>query len=202
MMKPENFSHESYPDTHHDVHAKTLFGFWTYLLTDFMLFATIFATYAVLRKSFFGGPSPRELFHLPCTLTQTLLLLTCSFTSGLAGAAAYRSKKNWTVILFVLTFLLGLAFMSMELEELARLVSSGNNWKRSAYLSIFFTLIATHGVHVIFALLWTVLLIIPVCRSGFSEARVTRLACLRMFWQFLNVVWIFIFSIVYLLGVG
>ena len=200
MKISQTTAHESYSDTHHDVYSKTVFGFWVYLLTDFMLFATLFATYIVLRNGIYGGPSAKELFHLPFTLTQTLILLVSSLTSGLAGVAVHRKDQRATIVWFGVTFLLGIAFMGMELSEFIRFVSEGNNWKRSAFLSAFFTLVSTHGLHMVFALLWIIVLILPVWRRGLTSVSVTRLTCLRMFWQCLNVVWIFIFSIVYLMG--
>src|SRR5579872_6000281 len=135
---------ESFPDTHHDVYTKTVFGFWIYLLTDFMMFGSFFAAYAVLRTSTFGGPSGHLLFNLPFTLLQTLLLLTSSLTSGLAGAYAHRKNRSMTLLFFVLTLLLGIAFMGMEGVELNKMISAGNTWRQSAFLSMFFTLIGTH----------------------------------------------------------
>lgn len=202
MTHSNSSHHEAYPDGHHDVYSKTIFGFWVYLLTDFMLFATIFATYAVLYKSTYGGPSAKELFYIPFTLVQTLLLLFTSLTSGLGGIFAHRRGKNKTIVFFLITFLLGLAFMWMEYTEFSRLINSGNSWQRSAFLSAFFTLVGTHGLHMIFGLLWIIVLIVPVFKEGITAVSVKRLTCLRMFWQFLNIVWVFIFTIVYLLGVS
>ena len=110
MTHCETKGHESYPDAHHDGYSKTIFGFWLYLMTDFMLFATLFAAYAVLSKSTFGGPSSKDLFHLPFTLTQTLIMLCSTFTIGLAGATTHRRKKEATIILFLVTLILGIAF--------------------------------------------------------------------------------------------
>lgn len=201
MKKPEVAVHESYPDTHHDIYSRTVFGFWVYILTDFVMFGTFFAAYAVLHNNTYGGPSADKLFHLPCALVQTLVLLTSSFTIGLAGASAHRRNKNWTIALFAITFLLGILFMWMELAEFTRLVNSGNSWRRSAFLSAYFTLVGTHGLHMIFAMLWVIILIVPVCLEGITGTSIRRLTCLKMFWQFLNVIWVFIFSFVYLMGV-
>jgi cytochrome o ubiquinol oxidase subunit 3 len=198
MTHPETIVHESYPDPHHHIYSKTLFGFWVYLVTDFMLFATLFATYAVLHNSTYGGPSGAELFNLPFALTQTIILLLSSFTCGLAGASAHRKNKNGTIAFFAITFLLGIAFMAMELTQFSHFISEGNSWKRSAFLSAFFTIVGTHGIHMVFALLWTIVLLIPVSREGVTSVSIRRLTCLRMFWQFLNVVWVFIFTIVFM----
>ena len=201
MTHPTSAPHESYPDTHHDTYSRTVFGFWVYLMSDFILFGALFATYAVLSFSTFGGPSARELFQPSFTLTQTLILLVSSLTVGLAGASAHRKHKNMTIALFGITFLLGAAFMGMELTEFSRLVKAGNSWDKGAFLSAYFTVVGTHGLHVIFGMLWIIVLILPVWREGISHVSMRRLTCLRMFWQFLNVVWVFIFSLVYLMGV-
>jgi cytochrome o ubiquinol oxidase subunit 3 len=182
------------------MYSKTLFGFWLYLFTDFMLFATLFATFVVLSHSTYGGPSGAQLFCLPYTFIQTIALLLASFTIGLGSVAAHRHHRKWTIALFGVTFLLGLVFMGMELSEFSRLIAAGNDWKASAYLSAFFTLIGTHSIHIIFGLLWIIVFIVPVWKHGLTETSVRRLTCLKLFWQFLNVVWIFIFSVVYLLG--
>jgi cytochrome o ubiquinol oxidase subunit III len=200
MTHPGTVLHESYPDTHHDVYSKTIFGFWTFLLTDFVLFATFFAAYAVLHDNTYGGPSGREIFRLSFTMVQTVILLTCSFISGLAGAAAHRKNKNWTIVLFGITFLLGIAFMWMEIADFSRLINAGNSWKKSAFLSAYFSLLGTHGIHMVLAILWIIVLIPPVFREGITLPSIRRLTCLRMFWQFLNVVWVFIFTIVYVMG--
>lgn len=198
MTHSQLASREVYPDPHHDTYSKTTFGFWIYLLTDLMLFGTLFAAYAVLHKSTFGGPSPKELFHFSNTYLQTYILLISSFTVGLAGAMTHRRNKKWTIGFYAVTFVLGVIFTWIEFAEFARLIESGNSWMRSGYLSAFFTLIATLIAHMIFALLWMIVLIIPVCLYGVQRVSIRRLTCLRMFWQFLNIVWIFIFTIVYL----
>lgn len=193
--------HEKEPDPYHDVYAKTVFGFWVYIVTDFMVFATLFATYSVLHNRTFGGPGASELFNLPLALCQTLFFLISSFVIGLAGVAVHKRKRWETILLFFLTFWLGVAFLWLEWFDLERLYIQGNDWEKSAFLSMYFTLVGTHGVHVVFALLWILILLIPVFANGVTAISVQRLTCLRIFWQFLNVVWIFIFSIVYLLGV-
>lgn len=191
---------EIFPDTHHDIYSKTVFGFWIYLLTDFVLFAALFATYAVLQGNTFGGPSGHELFHLPIILTQTLILLTSGFISGIAGVCAHRKNKTWTILFFALTALLGIIFLGMKFLEFNRLIIGGNDWTKSAFLSIFFTLVGTHAIHVVFAILWTLVLIPLVFFQGITNVVLRRMTCLKMFWQFLNIIWIFIFTLVYLLG--
>jgi cytochrome o ubiquinol oxidase subunit III len=200
MKKTQTLAHEMSPDTHHDPYSKTVFGFWVFLMSDFILFGTLFATYAVLNGGTYGGPSAGELFSLPFNLAQTLVLLLCSFVSGLAGAAAHRRRRNWTLALFGLTFVLGALFLGMMLTEFSGLIAAGHAWHQSAFLSAYFTLVGTHGVHLLFGLLWIPVLLIPVWKEGIGHATLRRLTCLRMFWQFLNIVWIFIFSFVYLMG--
>ncbi|MCB1106578.1 MAG: cytochrome c oxidase subunit 3 [Chlamydiia bacterium] len=194
-------AHEAYPDTHHDVYSKTVFGFWLYLLTDFMLFATVFAAFAVLSKSTFGGPTPKELFNLNYTTLETLIFMVSTFTVGIAGVFAHRKKKGGTLIWFAITFLLGLACLWMSLHEFSHLISSGNGWERNAYLSGFFSLTGMFVLHLVFALLWIIVLLIPVFKEGITGRSIRRLACLKMFWQFLSIIWIFIYTIVYLIGI-
>lgn len=202
MTHSEVSSHEAYPDPHHDTTSKTLFGFWVYLLTDFMLFATLFASYAVLSKNLFGHPSPAHLFKLPYTLVQTLILLVSSFTIGIAGTLVRKKSKGAGLIWLVITFILGIAFMLMEFNEFARLIKSGNSWHESAFLSAYFTLVGTHAIHMLIALLWVIVLILPVLLAGLTPVNIKRLTCLTLFWNFLNVIWVFIFTVVYLMGVN
>ena len=201
MNTSQPIKHELYPDPHHDLYSRTRFGFWLYLMTDFVLFATLFATYAVLSNSTFGGPSIRELFKPPSELWPAIILLSSSLTVGLGTAMAHRKHKLWTIALFGITFALGVLFLWMELSDMLSLVREGNGWQRSAFLSAYFTLIGTHAIHVIFALIWVIVLIIPVLIEGVTHISLRRLVCLKMFWQFLNIIWIFIFSFVYLMGV-
>lgn len=196
-----NVAHESYPDTHHDDYSKTTFGFWVYLLTDFMFLATIFASYAVLSKNTFGGLTPRDIFSLPFSTIQTLVMLCSAFTAGIAGACAHRKSKGGVIGFFFLTFLLGLLFLGMMGYEFSHIFAAGYSWKSTAFLSMYFTLIGMFGGHVIFALLWVIVLIIPVFKQGITVVSLKRLTCLRMFWQFINVVWVLIFTFVYVLGV-
>lgn len=190
------------PDPYNDDYSKTVFGFWVYILTDFILFGVFFATYAVLRKNTFGGPSGQELFHLPFNLAQSLILLTGSFFAGIGGASAHRKNPKTTILYFSLTFLLGVAFVCMVFSEFSRLVHMGSSWRESAFLSMYFTLVGVHSIHVLFGLLWTFIFLSIVFRDGLIPKMIKRLTCLRMFWQFLNFVWIFIFTFVYLMGVN
>ncbi len=180
--------------------SKTVLGFWVYLMTDCILFASLFATFAVLRNNTFGGPSGGELFSPPFVLAETLILLTSSFTCGLAILAARRGAKGQVLAWFTVTFLLGLAFLTLEISEFSHLTQEGNGWQRSGFLSSFFTLVGTHGLHIATGLLWMLVLLVQVMRSGLQPGNIRRLTLLSLFWHFLDVVWIFIFTIVYMVG--
>lgn len=192
---------EHYPDPHHDTYDKTLFGFWVYLLTDLMVFGSLFATFAVLRSSTMGMPHPRELFYLPLTLLETFCLLITAFTSGMANTYVHKREKRGTIVYYALTFLFGLLFLYLMQDEFSRLFALGLDWTKSAYLSIFFTLVGTLGLHVVVALLWTLVLLYPLISHEITPVSIRRLTCLKMFWQFINLVWVFIFTLVYLVGV-
>ncbi|MFI5275499.1 MAG: cytochrome o ubiquinol oxidase subunit III [Candidatus Saccharimonadales bacterium] len=180
---------------------KTAFGFWVYIMTDCVLFATLFAVYAVLHRNTFGGPPSQVLFNLPYALYETLILLTSSFTCGMAVLAAQRRNKEMVYFWFSITFLLGLAFLGMELHEFRNFVLEGNSWRRSGFLSSFFTLVGTHGLHITSGLIWMVVMMVQISKKGLTRGTLRRLGLLSMFWHFLDVVWIFIFTIVYLQGV-
>jgi len=185
---------------HQESFLKTIFGFWVYLMTDCVLFGCFFATYAVLHNNTYGGPSGRDIFVLPYVLTQTLLLLTSSFTCGLGMLAGYRLDKKKVLQWFAITFILGASFLVMEISEFAHLVREGNSWQRSGFLSSFFSLVSTHGAHITAGLLWIIVLMTQIYCRGLTISTMRRLVCLGLFWHFLDVVWIFIFTFVYLMG--
>lgn len=191
---------EAYPDPYHGLYARTHFGFWLFILTDFVLFGVLFACFAVLRNSTFGGPGAKELFNIDYAITQSCVLLVCSFLSGLMGVSAHRGQRKETIIFSCLLFFFGLLFFGYQIADFERLMARGSSWQASAFLSAFFTLLGTHGVHVLLGLLWIPVLVIPVVRHGIDHDAVRRISCLRLFWQFLNIVWVFIFAIVYFLG--
>lgn len=180
---------------------KTIFGFWVYLMTDCVLFASLFATYAVLHANTFGGVSSQDIFSPPFVLIETLILLTSSFTCGLGLLASRRNNLPQTLIFLGVTFLLGLAFITMELSEFHHLVAEGNSWRTSGFLSSFFTLVGTHGLHISIGLLWLIVMAVRMVKRGFTEGIKRQLTLFTMFWHFLDVVWIFIFTIVYMMGV-
>lgn len=182
------------------IQEKKTIGFWIYLMTDLVLFASLFATFAVLRNQTAGGPGGAQLFDMPFALLETMILLTSSFTIGLAVLGSNRGYKKQTVFWLLVTFVLGAAFLTLELSEFSHLLAEGNGWQRSAFLSAFFTLVGTHGLHIAVGLLWLGVMIIRLLRFRFKWTDLNRLALFALFWHFLDVVWIFIFSFVYLIG--
>lgn len=180
---------------------KYALGFWIYLMTDLLTFAGLFAAFAVLRNNTFGGPGGAELFSLPFVLTETFILLTSSFTCGLAIISVYENNAKKAIVWFWITFALGLSFLIMELTEFHRLAADGNIPQRSAFLSSFFALVGTHGFHIAVGLLWMIISIITIQKRGLTPHTNSKLTRLALFWHFLDVVWIFIFTVVYLMGV-
>jgi cytochrome o ubiquinol oxidase subunit 3 len=180
--------------------SKTVFGFWIYLMTDCVLFATLFATYGVLHNNTNGGPPSSELFSLPFVLLETIILLTSSYTSGLALLAMRHRNMRLVLALLGVTFALGLAFLMLEISEFRHLAAEGNSWQRSGFLSAFFTLVGTHGLHIASGLLWLGVLMRQLMKTGFTVSTAKRLTLFSLFWHFLDIIWIFIFTIVYLMG--
>jgi cytochrome o ubiquinol oxidase subunit 3 len=186
---------------HPDTLAIQTFGFWIYLMSDLIIFATLFATYIVLSPNHAGGPTGKELFDLPYTLAETMFLLFSTVAYGLVMLAMHAGKKKLVIIGLAVTFLLGLGFVAMEIHEFYGLVAAGHGPDQSAFLSSFFTLVGTHGTHVTFGLIWMAVMMGQVAVKGLSLPVQSRLLRLSMFWHFLDIIWIGIFSIVYLLGV-
>ncbi|HEY4079558.1 MAG TPA: cytochrome o ubiquinol oxidase subunit III [Burkholderiaceae bacterium] len=179
----------------------TLLGFWLYLMSDCLVFACLFATYGVLGRSYAGGPGGAELFDLPVVATNTALLLISSITYGFAMLEMQRGKVKMVLIWLAITGLFGAGFIGLELTEFHHLILEGNGPQRSAFLSSFFALVATHGLHVTFGIIWLITLMTQVGKFGLTAANKRRLMCLSMFWHFLDVVWIGVFTFVYLMGV-
>jgi cytochrome o ubiquinol oxidase subunit 3 len=184
-----------------DTAANQAFGFWIYLMTDLVLFASIFATYAVLSRNYAGGPTGKDLFDLPYAFGETMVLLFSSTTYAMAVLAMHKARKNMVLMWLAITFLLGLGFIAMEINEFYQLILDGNGPQRSGFLSAFFTLVGTHGAHVTFGLIWMAVMLVQVIIKGLTTPVQSRLMRLSMFWHFLDIVWIGVFTIVYLMGV-
>lgn len=189
-----------YVREHHPENG-TLLGFWLYLMSDCLVFACLFATYAVLGRNYAGGPTGAELFDLPLVALNTALLLLSSITYGFAMLEMQRKRLRSTLIWLAVTGVLGACFIGFELYEFAHLIHEGAGPQRSGFLTSFFALVGTHGLHVSFGIIWLVTLMFQLGRHGLTAENGRRLMCLSMFWHFLDVVWIGVFTFVYLMGV-
>lgn len=185
---------------HHDTGSNTVFGFWLYLMTDCLLFASFFATYAVLYMNTAGGASGKDIFELGFVGVETAALLLSSITFGFAIIAANTNKKPLTLIWLIVTFALGAVFIGMEVYEFHHLITHGHGPQTSAFLTSFFSLVGLHGLHVTAGLIWMTIMMIEVLRRGLGNQTKTRLNCLSLFWHFLDIVWICVFTVVYLMG--
>jgi cytochrome o ubiquinol oxidase subunit 3 len=197
-MRMENPLIES--EKHH-ASALQAFGFWLYLMSDLILFSGLFATYVVLAHNYAGGPTGKELFHLPDALLETMLLLCSSAAYGLATIAMHKGRRDLLLAGLAITFLLGLGFLAMEAAEFRQMITQGAGPQRSGFLSAFFTLVGTHGAHVACGLVWLVVMMGQAAAKGLTTPVKGRLMRLGMFWHFLDIVWIGLFSVVYLMGV-
>jgi cytochrome o ubiquinol oxidase subunit III len=186
-----------------DYHAPngTLLGFWIYLMSDCLIFACLFAAYGVLGREYAGGPTAAQVLELPTVAINTALLLLSSITYGFAVLEMQANRRGVMMVWLAVTGLLGAGFIALELNEFAHLISIGAGPQRSAFLSSFFTLVGTHGLHVTSGLIWLVRLMVQVGRKGLTPANKRRLMCLSMFWHFLDLIWVGVFSFVYLMGV-
>jgi cytochrome o ubiquinol oxidase subunit 3 len=184
----------------HETNDSVRFGLWVYIMSDCVLFASLFAAYAVLHTATAGGPAAAELFDRRFVLIETLILLTSSFTCGLALLAVRAKNAFGTWLALIATLALGLSFLGMELHEFGNLVAAGHSWRASAFLSSFFTLVGTHGLHVLLGSLWLLVLLLQLALRGVSQQTAQRVVYFSLFWHFLDIVWICVFSLVYLLG--
>ena len=189
-----------YVREHHPENG-TLLGFWLYLMSDCLIFACLFATYAVLGRSYVGGPTGMELFDLPLVAVNTSLLLLSSITYGFAMLETQRKGLRNALIWLALTGVLGAGFIGIELYEFSHLIHEGAGPQRSGFLTAFFSLVGTHGLHVSFGIIWLITLMFQLRKHGLTPENTRRLMCLSMFWHFLDVVWIGVFTFVYLMGV-
>lgn len=180
--------------------SSTMLGFWLYLMSDCLIFAILFATYGVLGANYAAGPAPKDLFDLSLVAVNTAMLLFSSITYGFAMLAMVKGRVAQVQAWLLVTGLFGAAFIGIELYEFAHMIHEGATPQRSAFLSSFFALVGTHGLHVSFGIVWLVTLMVQVARYGLIAANQRRLMCLSMFWHFLDVIWIGVFTFVYLMG--
>ncbi|KRA97656.1 cytochrome o ubiquinol oxidase subunit III [Devosia sp. Root685] len=185
---------------HHAPHGSTQIGFWIYLMSDCLIFASLFAIYGVLGGNFAAGPSPVHLFNLQLVAVSTGALLLSSITYGFAMLDMDEGKKTGTLVWLVITGLLGAVFLGLTLYEFYHMIHEGAVPQRSAFLSAFFVLVGTHALHVTFGILWLVTLLVQIGAKGLIPANKIRVQCLSMFWHFLDVIWIGVFTVVYLMG--
>jgi len=178
----------------------TGYGFWIFLLSDFIMFAGFYAAYAVLSQATAGGPGPKDLFNLHTVALETTFLLLSSFVCGLAAIATNLRNMLWTQVGYLITGLLGLAFLALELNEFAHMLAEGAGPNRSAFLSAFFALVGLHGLHVTIGLLWLGTMMAQFFAKGFREDILRRSMCFALFWHALDIIWVGIFTNVYLLG--
>jgi len=179
---------------------RTTVGFWLYLMTDCILFASLFATFAVLRDATAQGPSGQEIFEMPTALAETIILLVSSFSSGMALIAMKEKNIRHMYVALAVTYVLGASFLVIEISEFAKFVAEGHSWQQSAFLSAFFTLVGTHGLHILTGLIWLLVLVVALTRKGLTDKVTRQVTLFGLFWHFLDLVWIFIFTVVYLVG--
>lgn len=199
-----HLSHSESQSGHHDhpdMEEMRKFGFWIYLMTDCIIFGTLFATYIVLKGNTNGGPGPADLFQIGGIIVSTFILLFSSYTSGLAVLAMHKGNRKALMGWLGVTALLGAAFIAMEVNEFIHLVNEGATMSTSAFLSAFYTLVGTHGLHVLVGLVWMIALIVQLSKHGITPVTKRKVNVISLFWHFLDVVWIFVFTIVYLMGV-
>lgn len=185
---------------HNSAEIKT-YGFWIYLMSDLVLFSVLFATFAVIGYNYAGGPGPRQLFDLKYLFVETMFLLTSSMAFGLTMVSMNSNSRKRVITGLIITFVLGLGFISMELHEFYGMIMAGHGPSQSGFLSAFFTLVGTHGTHVFFGLIWIIVMTYQVVKKGLTDGVRSRMMRLSLFWHFLDVVWIGVFTVVYLLGV-
>lgn len=188
-------------EEHHDQEGLKILGFWIFLVTDCLLFGTLFAAYVVLRTHTDGGPTGKELFEVPGFVAETFILLTSSFMSGLATLAMNQGKTKQLIGWLVATALLGACFVGLEVNEFAKMAAEGATISRSAFLSAFFTLVGTHGLHVSLGLVWMVAIMLQLGKRGITAVTKRKVFVISLYWHFLDAVWIFLFTVVYLMGV-
>ena len=192
--------HDHDDQGHHDSDERAVFGFWIYIMSDCVLFACLFATFAVLHGNTYDGYGIKQFIDLPYVLAETVLLLVSSFTFGMATLNMYKSNQCKVIAWLMVTFILGASFVVLEVKEFAHLIAEGHGPQASGAMSSFFALVGTHGLHVTMGLFWMLIMVIQLCVFGANADMKRRLTYLGLFWAFLDIVWIFVFTIVYLMG--
>lgn len=201
LRAPRPLAGEHHHDGHDGADSRTVYGFWLYMMTDCVVFAAVFATFAVQSGSFAGGPTGKDVFDLGYVAVETALLLLSSVTYGFAMLALARWDQQAVMKWLAVTFLFGAAFIGMEIYEFNHLIAEGAGPGRSGFLSAFFTLVGTHGLHVTLGLVWMGTMMAQIAGRGLGGTTPRRLECLSLFWHFLDIVWICVFTVVYLMGV-
>ncbi|MCZ8515128.1 cytochrome o ubiquinol oxidase subunit III [Paenibacillus filicis] len=201
MAQTAAHAQHEHHEHHVDQEGLKVLGFWIFLVTDCLLFGTLFATYVVLRTHTDGGPIGKEIFEMPGVIAETFILLTSSFTSGLAMLEMHKGNRKGLIVWLIVTAILGLAFVGLEINEFAKLAADGATIYRSAFLSSFFTLVGTHGLHVSVGIVWMIGIMIQLSRHGITPVTTRKVTIIGLYWHFLDVVWIFLFTVVYLMGV-
>ncbi|MEM0900400.1 MAG: cytochrome o ubiquinol oxidase subunit III [Pseudomonadota bacterium] len=210
-LKPQNYqflvredahaSDEAHADEHAHHETGTMLGFWIYLMSDCLIFGVLFAVHAVIGQNYAAGPSPADLFDIKLILVATFMLLFSSITYGFAVINMQENKQKPMMMWLIVTGVFGLAFLGLEVYEFAHLIHVGATPQSSAFLSSFFTLVGTHGLHVTCGAIWLAVLLVQVQKHGLTHENKRRIMCLSMFWHFLDLIWIGVFSFVYLTGV-
>jgi len=189
---------------HHDheqqIASKVTFGFWSYIMTDFIMFAALFATYAVLHNNIYGGIGIAQVASMTPVLVQTIVMIAISLVFGFSLVALHRAKRCGVLFWLVVTFLLGLTFLGLEFHAFSAILASGYSWQSSAFLSAYFTLLGVHALHVVVGLIWIAILMIQIKMQNLTTMIKTRLICMGLFWNFLTIIWLVIFTVVYLMG--
>lgn len=200
-MTAEAIKHnEHHEDGHHDMGPISVFGFWIYIMSDCVLFGCLFATFAVLHNNTYNGFGMKDFLDLPYILAETLFLLASSFTYGMAILNMYKQRRQKLLTWLFVTFILGLSFVVLEVNEFRHLIVEGHGPHTSGAMSAFFALVGTHGFHVSLGLLWMLVMLVQLGKFGINNDTTRRLTYLGLFWAFLDIVWIFVYTVVYLIG--
>lgn len=205
IAHPPGLSFVAEHEHDHDPAAKALSGFWLFMMSDLIIFGLMFGTYVTMLEpmSFAGGPTPKSLFELPAAALETSALLTSTFTFGMASLAIkYDQGVSKVMSWLLVTLALGLVFLGLEIHEFIHMVAVGAVLQRSGFLSAFFGLVPLHGAHVTAGAIWLVMMLIQIRRTGLTDLTKSRIARLALFWHFLDVIWVGIFSVVYLGGLA